>query len=71
MAHPTVKQAADAAVSADLAAEARIMLFNAALTVGDPARIQAARQDAEDAFAARLDAHAALYGTARLLDGAA
>lgn len=46
-----------------------MLLFKSALTVGDPARIQAARQDAEDAFAARLDAHTALYAAAKMIDG--
>jgi len=69
MSNFAIKQAADAAVASDLAVEARMLLFKSALTVGDAARIQAARQDAEDAFAARLDAHTALYATAKMIDG--
>lgn len=69
MPQSAIRQAANVAVSSDLAAEARFMLFKAALTVGDKGRIQSARQDAEDAFAARLDAHAALYVLGHAIDG--
>ncbi|MBP2233097.1 hypothetical protein J2847_006432 [Azospirillum agricola] len=67
--NPILQQAANASVASDLAFDAHLLLFKAALTVGDPARIQAARQAAIDTFEARLDAHAALYATDRQLGG--
>lgn len=65
MTNPILSDAASRATAADLAVEGRVLLFKSALTIGNPVLIEAARLDAEAAFAARLDAWSALYVTAK------